>query len=537
MAPLSQSVRDREKFEKNKAIIDDDSQIIQVLWLSKKLVWLWLGLIPILYLLLLNGNLSPFVDNARYITAARSLLSGNGYSHIHSQNITPQTLYPPGYPLLLAGFIYLFSLNILVLKLVSIFATIVALIGIYSLLTRYATFAGAAAVTLLVGINPLIAFFAAVELTEAPYLMLSVLAILFIARSTDEDRSSLYFPAAIAISTGAFYIRSAGIALLPAALFYFAYKKEYKKLLIFAFIFIALISPWFIRGLTIDSHNNGTYFKQLTWKDPHNISLGKANLFDFIRRGSSNFLSYATFGTFPFKENFGFGRWPAVPATGMALLLSTLVVIGCFRRIKDSFSVIEAYVLSYFTMQLLWPMTDIRFIHPILPFILFYFLIGASNAGGKLGNLLSKPLLAKKVVSALVVILIIISLSINLSLILANASKGGLEPEQAHFYGAIDWLKNNTAKSSYILSVRPETVFVLSDRRAEAYPRRHLLRANRYYDFILSSNFDYIVMDAFDYTKEARRPLARVINLHPREFKLVYAARSTSIKIFEVNKD
>ncbi len=360
---------------RNKTTTSDDSQIIDTPFLSKYLLWLLLGLIPTIYVLLLNSNLSPFIDNARYISAARALLSGDGYSRIHSQIISPQTLYPPGYPLILAGVIYVFSLNILVIKLVSMLATICALMVTYFLLKRHATFTAAASVTLLAGVNPLLAFFATVELTEALYLMLSVLALLFIERSTDNDRSSTYLLAAIAISACAYYVKSAGIALLPGALFYYAYKKEYKKLLIFALVFIALISPWIIRSFTLDTGYNGTYLKQLMWKDPYNVSLGRANIFDFAGRAGLNLLQYATLGVFLFRDSFGAGQWLVGPAAAVALLLSALAFTGYLQKIKQNFGVVEIYVLCYFSMQLLWPMLDIRFIHPILPFILFYFLI------------------------------------------------------------------------------------------------------------------------------------------------------------------
>ncbi len=521
---------------RDRTTTSDDSQIIDTPFLSKYLLWLLLGLIPAIYVLLLNSNLSPFIDNARYISAARALLSGNGYSRIHSQIISPQTLYPPGYPLILAGLIYLFSLNIIVIKLVSMLATICALIVTYFLLIRHATFTAAASVTLLAGINPLLAFFATVELTEAPYLMLSVLALLFIEKSADDDSSSIYLLAAIAISVCAYYVKSAGIALLPGALFYYAYKKEYKKLLIFALVFIALISPWIIRSFTLDTGYNGTYLKQLMWKDPYNVSLGRANIFDFTGRAGLNLLQYATLGVFLFRDSFGAGQWLIGPAAAIALSLSALVSIGYFQKIKENFSVVEAYVLCYFGMQLLWPMLDIRFIHPILPFILFYLFIGARKVGHKLGGLLSKPLLATKLVSALVVVLMTISLSINMSMVLANTNKSGLDPEHAHFYEAIGWLKKHTAEDSYILSVKPEVVFVLSDRRAETYQHSYLSSDKHYFDFILDKRFDYIVLDAFNDSSKARRPLAQAINSNSQVFELVYASDQNKIKIYEVNK-
>ncbi len=532
---LQRSAVDFFAFEENQAT-DGGPQIIQPPFLSKKLLWLLLGLIPVLYLLLLNNNLSPFVDNARYISAARSLLDGSGYSRIHSQNISPQTLYPPGYPLLLAGLIYLFSLNILVIKLVSIVATICALIAIYFLLIRHSTFITAATVTLLAGVNPLLAFFATVELTEAPYLMLSVLALLFIERSADDDGSRIYLPLAIVISACAYYVKSSGIALLPGALVYFGYKKEYKKLLIFTLAFAALISPWLIRSFTIDTAYNGTYLKQLMWKDPYNVSLGRAGIFDFVERAGLNLFQYVTLGVFLFRDNFGAGRWLVGPAAAIAISFSTLVAVGYFRKVKESFSVIDAYVPAYFSMQLLWPMLDIRFIHPILPFVIYYFLLGAGNAGNKLGSLLSRPLLATRVVSTLVALLIILSLSINIGMVLANTNSGRLNFEHTHFYEAIGWLKDNTDKASYILSVRPEVVFVLSDRKAETYQHSYLTKPIDHYQYILDKGFDYIVLDAFNDTARSRRPLVKAINAHPQDFKLVHTSSRKNIRIFEIKK-
>ena len=52
---------------------------------------------------LLNEHLVPAGDNATYMILGQSLVTGRGYRMISDPRTPAMALYPPGYPLLLAG--------------------------------------------------------------------------------------------------------------------------------------------------------------------------------------------------------------------------------------------------------------------------------------------------------------------------------------------------------------------------------------------------------------------------------------------------
>ena len=507
----------------------DASLGIEVPFLSVKLFWSLLALVLILYLLLLNDGLSDFVDNARYINAAKSLVTGQGYNHIYSRIITPQTLYPPGYPLVLAALMLLFSQNILVFKLVSVITTGCALVAFFFLLRRRTDFVSAAVITLLAGVSPLIVRFSVVELTEAPYLFLSMLALLFVEKSADKKGIDRHLWPAILVGAGAYYTKSAAIVLLPAAVIYFAGKKDFKKLSIYSSGFLALISPWLIRSLTMKTSANGTYLKQLMWKNPYNVALGKATAFDYLGRAFSNLGHYGSFGfgALPYARSAVVGRMPIILMVGVAVPVCILVITGLIQQIRHRAQAAEIYVLCYFAMYLLWPMNDIRFIHPVLPFILFYCFLGAKAIQREI----------RKFTLILAVALFSVSLLVDGGLAWANLKHQGAGSSEASLDKAASWLGGHSPKTSFILTIKPETVFLLSGRKANTY-QDGLVSSDpdHYYKRILVEDFDYVVLDAFTSTRQTRGPLTKAIYAHPNRFKLVYVSPEPQAKIYRVMK-
>ena len=71
-------------------------------------------------LLSFNPTLYTGGDNAHYIILARSMLSGKGYRDIYKPEEPLHTLYPFGYPLLLAPVMALFGGSFIAIKLLSL---------------------------------------------------------------------------------------------------------------------------------------------------------------------------------------------------------------------------------------------------------------------------------------------------------------------------------------------------------------------------------------------------------------------------------
>lgn len=493
---------------------------------SKKIFVLLAVTIFISYFFLLNSNLSPFVDNARYVTLAKSLASGQGYSRIHAPIVTPQTLYSPGYPLILAILIKTLPFNLIIFKLISVMATGASLFIVYLLIKRRFDSKTALTVTLLTGISPLVFRFSAIELTEAVFLVVSLSALLLIEKSVDDKNYRTILLAGV-MAAACYYIKSAGLVFLPAAMTYFVYKKAYKKAIIFGLIFAILVTPWFLRGFVVKSPENGTYIKQLMWKDHRNPSLGKANALDLTNRVIRNSLEYSSLGLGSFsgtKSLVASPFWKSALAV-LGIVFSILMLIGFTSRIRKGIWLVDIYALFYLGLYLLWPANDTRYLHPIIPFILLYYLIGTRTIGRH-----------ASVVATAFTLLAVVSLAVDVQMIKHNLSHGGLRPEQANFYKAIGWLKNNSPVNSQIMGIRPEAIFVLSDRKAASYQEKTYLKNIKKITSLTKSNFDYVIIDAFGYTKDHIKPLATKIKADSKNFKLTYSTAEPSVYVYKIVK-
>lgn len=518
---------------KRKAALDVENSLdIKLGFLHEKSLILFLLFIALIYLLLLNNNLSPFVDNARYLTVAKSLLQGSGYSRIHAPVVTPHTLYPPGYPLLLAGLMYLFSFNLILFKVLSILALFLGLVFLFFLLRRYADFTTAAVITVVSGLSPLLVRYSAVELTEPLFLSVAILALLLIEKSMDSSGLNKYLFGAVLVAISAYYIKSAGIVFLPLGLSYYIYKRDYNKAAVFTLIFLLLMAPWFIRSFLVQAPENGTYFRQIMWKDPYNISLGKATFLDIAKRVLVNLLRYSTFGL----RKFSPARFLAKPLSEilfrlLALVFSILTIAGFVDRVRKGIKAADIFTLGYLSMYLLWPAMDIRYMHALMPFFIYYFLFGARLTGGWLASIFSRPGLNQVAVVFSLIPVILLSLFADGDLILANLKQGGLNAEQARFYQANNWIKKNSPKNSVILSARPETTFILTERKAANY---QVQKASDLIKRVRSSDYDYLIVDAFSYTFKFRKVAEVAIKSGKERFKLVYSTSQPVVKVYKI---
>lgn len=509
---------------------------INIPYLNDKTFVILLIVLSALYLLLLNGYISSFVDNTRYMVAAKSLLMGNGFNKIHSVTNAPQTLYPPGYPIILMILMFFFSMNIIVFKLFSILAVFLAMFFFFKLLRRFFDFSTAAIITTAAALSPLIYRYSAVELSESVFLFFSVLTLFLFEKSTDKKNGYLYLIPAILAGVSMYYIRSAGIVLIPAVMIFYLIRKDYKKALIFILVFGILIAPWVIRGFTVKSAENGTYFKQFMWKDMYNTRLGKIGVLDLFKRLYRNAFSYSTLGlgNSPLLERLPINE--LIPLF-IGFLISLTILTGFFSRITKKLAIVEIYVFFYFGLNLLWQCIDIRFLHPIFPFIVMYFLIGASVISTKLSQLINSPKLAKYMTSAVVIIVIILSLQVDAIMAVDNLTGKSVSSSHKNFYKANEWLKTNSPKQSIILSIRPEITYLLSGRKSENYLNDGYKKyADYYFNLATQNNYDYVIIDTFAYSIRSRKYLTQAILEDKVTFQQVYGPKDNGVRIFKVQK-
>ncbi len=488
---------------------------------SRKHIYLFALIVSSLYLLTINNHISPFTDNTRYMVLAKSIAQGSGYARIHEPISIPQTFYPPGYPFILAIIIKIlpFSLatNLVVFKMFSLITTVLALLVLYGLIKRQVDSATAVTATLLTSISPLIFEFSTVELTEGVYLVLSLLVIFFMQKFAEES-SKKYLFGAIVVAVFAYHIRSAGIVLLPAMLVFLFAKRKIWPTSVVLMSYLALILPWNIRNYLMGGAGNGSYFQHLIYKDVVHPELGMLSIADHLSRIWTNLLAYLTFGLWD-KLMFNFFEALSNPLVLITLIISSFIIAGFIIRLKKGVGLTEIYVSMYLGLFLLWPAFDTRYMHPIVPFIVLYFVLGARSLGEKMSG----------TYFYLTGSYAIVSLVIAGSMIANNFSHGGLTPKHDHFYKANKWLKNNSLPSNLILSARPETTFLLSGRRAKTY------RDDIFYtDISLVGFFNYIIIDSFYPSDLHRYHVVGLIKRNPQVFTLIYSSGGI-VRVYKIN--
>jgi hypothetical protein len=343
-------------------------------WLKQNKIELALLILGIFYLISLEEAVGTIGDTSKYMVLAESLATGRGYKDIHLVDSPPNDRYPPLYPLLLTPF-FLFGRNFVAVKLISLASALVALWLLYRLLLRHTDDRMAFLLVLLSGVFSLFVKYTDRILTEMPYLVLSVGAVLLIEKFAGlDERWAKEGVLAGSLLLAAMALRSVGIALFAGGFLYLLFASPGGKWKVRVKKGILLIAPgvvfmglWALRSLAVGNY----YARVFLLVDPNNFALGRVNLGQFLLRLPLNLHFYLS--ALAGAEVRSFRPEPFLILAPLAILF--LLIIGFF---KFSFrrSVISWYVVFYLAIFAFWPWRATRFLLPILPFLFLFLFLG-----------------------------------------------------------------------------------------------------------------------------------------------------------------
>jgi hypothetical protein len=326
-------------------------------------------------------------DSSVYMVLAHNILETGRYEF----DYRPHTLYPPGFPFLLAGLSMLTgreSYDVFVLFM-PLFSTL-ALVTWYFVLRRGGGCFAAGASCLLVATSvPFYEMVTRSVLSDAPFFLVSGLTFLFLRGLEQQDASR---PTRFLLLTGfclataaTVLLRSVGIALPAALLAWVSTEIIWRRGPVrsipsrTAVVFAALLGFLAFFGWIGWTHSAqreaqreypGEYIKSYTGpfveKDPHRPELGTASTSDLVLRVASNVpVQAANIVVLLARVSYVMPIWYSPPIViTLALLLCGLV--SCVfdgRR-----SLLAWYFLAYFTIYLLWPFDEgPRFMLPVSP--------------------------------------------------------------------------------------------------------------------------------------------------------------------------
>jgi len=317
---------------------------------------------------------SPFTggDDATYIALARSLLDLHAYSDIWDPGLAAQTLYPPVFPVIVAGGL-LMGLNVAIgLKLMMVFMSSAAVFASCLWLWRVTTPGIALGAGILVALSPEVIGLGREVLSDTPFWLFTMIALLALFKVEQAIEDPDHHPgnslrweilAAIAV-VAAYFTRSAGLPLLLASLIWLVLRKRWRPVLILAGTAAPFILAWWLRGT---AHPGNGYLAPFLYIDPYVPARGNVKPHDLLERLQQNLFQYRLnhlprilTGT-PYRK--------ILPGT----LLAVFAAFGWIRRMRKP-GVAELWTFFYLGLVLFWPLAWAapRFLLAIIPVLALY---------------------------------------------------------------------------------------------------------------------------------------------------------------------
>ena len=437
-----------------------------------------------LYLVLMRPySFGSYHDDGMYGVLAKSLATGQGYRVISLPSEPHQTKSPPLYPFLLSLIWRLFPTfpqNVPLLMLLSVMASIafLAFASKYLVSYDYANPLQALIVIAVAALNWRSILLSTGVYSEMIYALLSVLA-LFLAERLERGAGLSVSVVLGAVMGLAFLSRSSAIALPLAVLFFFAVRKQWKRIPIPLLVCGCFMASWLLWGYfhrpPADSLNAGyyeSYFSTLgqVFAGPSGRSFSSilSSLVGLILSNAIGLLvvtvpviclglNYATQST----PGFWFG-------VGLCLSAITLIfTIGGFFRFRETgLRLLHAYVAAYIVVHLVWPYAAYdRFLMPLLPWFLLFLVTETSrvfNSARK--NLrLSSPLSKRTIAALMGFVLLLLAGLVTYNILIGIRMLHSSQKEKARFSAdqeAIHWLMSNASPSDVVICYRDPTYYL-----------------------------------------------------------------------------
>lgn len=363
----------------------------------------------LVYLLRLNGVVGLFMDDGWYLMLAKSLATGQGYALLNSPTPGVLPLYPPGWPFLMSLFYRIyphFPDNIWVLKMVSVASMFGAGWFAYLLFYQVRKLPRLLALmlTLTSVLTPALVYFATETLmSECLYMFLLMGVIYLVERNLQQQQLTKYFALAGLLGGYAFLVRSTGLALLAGIGLFLLLGKLFRPLVIFCVLAAAVTLPWMIysrahaptpamiaeQNTYIVQTYGQSFWQRVAGDDesgeiqitelPERIwnNVLQISIRDMARILISQIADYLMFEEIKARGEAGDGQTVSFTTTSwMSLIPTIFIVLGFIAILREKIRVAELVVAGSIVLTLIWPFETIRFVLPLVPFLLYYLIRG-----------------------------------------------------------------------------------------------------------------------------------------------------------------
>lgn len=508
----------------------------------------------------LNPWLDSDGDNAGYLTLARSIAEGRGFTSINFPETIPHTQYHPLYPLLLAPIVALFPGNWLLPKLPSLLFHLLFVAAVWVLFrnrTRPALWT-AALLAAAVALNRHTAEHAAATMTESLYFALSYAAIAFVESRGETPRrgEGLLAGALIAL---AYLAKPIAITLIAAVVLALFLRGRRASALAALLIALAVVTGWSIRNDRVVTaanvfehpiYGNVSYGSHILARDSYEPELGTMTPAEFLRNWEHHIRANLdpvanithpayTVGLVAIRQEIERPLWFALPFVA-------LIFVGWSRCIRRRVDAGELYMLFYLGAVTVYPAVRARYVLPVMPLALYYMMRGTDSVAGWIRRR-PAPVTGPAGPAGLAVLVLAVLLS---TLLLARQARFTIQDDfgprgQDSLYDRVDkgasayvravaWIDANAPKEAVIMDSKPWNSYLLSGHRTTCYPFSRDPREA--IDVIRRHRVAYVIEDSH-WHWESEKFLRPVIAAYPRLFEVVHVERGPETIVYRVNPD
>ncbi len=328
----------------------------------------------------INGQaLGLFHDDGIYAVVAKSISDGNGYHIVSLPSSPPQTKYPFLYSFVLSSAWTLnpkFPDNVFLLKAVNVTLLIIIFFLSYALYRCYlrAPVWQGILFSLLVCTNPVV--FTYTDYPVSDLLLLLFVVCAFLLQSVAQlARKPLYQVAIFAVVAGlAILTRPAAIPLLFAGTVYSFSKCRFRGLMLFLSVSLMVISPWILWSMGGSARTSNSLLTYYIAHDNYGATHALGTSF-FARRRE---IVWANLHYFIESIELLFVL-PLLP--GSSTIIYFLMALGCGYAVVHQTAFFWPFLVAYLMLIIIWPFHPVRYLIPVVPFLVMFFLMGIRMLG------------------------------------------------------------------------------------------------------------------------------------------------------------
>ncbi|HLF19930.1 MAG TPA: hypothetical protein VI704_03995 [Bacteroidota bacterium] len=452
------------------------------------------GFFLLLGILRLN-DLSLYTDSTRYVIWGTSFAQLKGFVDDTQPEPDRYVVNAPFYAVLLSPPMVVFPMSMYAAKTWTLLWGVCALVLFHIWLLRMVGTVPALFGTLVLAVNPLMLVISTEALSEASFLAFAFfIFILFdrIAESSDPPQS-LIVPFLVCVSLIA-VLREVAITLLGALFVALIIRKKAKYAFLMLSCAAGMYAVWMLRNLVWVGETPSAQSSNVNFIFQHALTSPDAPLHEeFLARIRSNVngfgIQLAGMLFYPFPPNLivepgGLFRtlannlvWGKYLIAGLGIPLVVFGIVLDFRKSQTAL-VRFLFLLFYFMVILTYPIHDIRFLLPALPFMIVYATRSVVWLMHQIGSVGDRTL--SRIGFGVLVAVMVPDLACDYEIIRTNLSYRSsaslfyehikkTNPEKTYFnvsWGEVgSWMKENTPENAVTASSSKEPATFVGNRK------------------------------------------------------------------------